>query len=124
VYYFQNFDIQAALGELGIYSLRNVPVTKELIVQKKRSMSEVREWANNWLELGQWPYGRIGDNGHCYVIRSMLYRDYVKSQRGRRNGNVLTERQFGIQFTELFPDYDAHGKKQTLRMADSNMLSV
>jgi hypothetical protein len=25
----------------------------------------------------------------------------------------LTERQFGIQFTELFPDYDAHGKKQT-----------
>jgi hypothetical protein len=42
-----------------------------------------------------------------------LWLNYVKSQRGRRNGNVLTERQFGIQFTELFPDYDAHGKKQT-----------
>ena len=111
LYYFLHFDFQAALDEVGISDLRLVPVTKELIVQKKASMSEVKEWANNWLELGQWPYGRVGDNGHCYVIKSMLYRDYIRSQRLRRNGNILTERKFGIQFCELFPDYDDQGKK-------------
>jgi hypothetical protein len=112
LHYFLNFNVQAALDEAGIADLRLVPVTKELIKQKKESMSEVKEWANSWLELGQWPYGDVR-NGRCYVIKSMLYRDYVRSQRLRRNGNILTERKFGIQFCELFPDYDARGRKQT-----------
>ena len=110
MYYFLHFDWKKALEEADIKDLRLPPVTKELVVQKKQSMSGVKEWANNWVELGEWPYGEVR-NGHCYVIKHLLYHDYKKSQLERRTSHIITERQFGIQFMALFP-LVVDGKKQ------------
>ena len=81
-------------------------------------MSGVKEWANNWLELGEWPYGEVRD-GRCYIIKSLLCHDYNNSTLGKRN--PLTERQFGIQFLALFPivvdgqkQYAANGRVKSV----------
>ena len=95
-----NYDINAALSELGLGDIRMVHITKEHIEQQKQSMSGVKEWAVNWVELGEWPYGEVRD-GHCYVIKSLLCHDYNNSPLGKRQ--PLSERQFGIQFLALFP---------------------
>jgi hypothetical protein len=100
LHHFLNLDFKASLAKFGIKDLRLLPVTKEHIHQQKQSMSGIREWANNWVELGEWPYGRIVD-GHARVIKSLLYHDYANSPIGKRQ--FLTERQFGIQFLALFP---------------------
>jgi hypothetical protein len=100
LHHFLNFDFKTSLAKFGIKDLRLLPVTKEHIHQQKQSMSGVREWANNWVELGEWPYGKVVD-GHVRVIKSLLYHDYINSPVGKRNS--LTERQFGTQFLALFP---------------------
>ena len=90
-------------------NLRLSPITNEHIEQQKQSMSGAKEWANNWVELGEWPYGEVR-NGHCYVIKSLLCHDYNNSPSGKRH--PLTDRQFGGQFLGLFPVVDAKGKKE------------
>ena len=100
LHYYLNYDINAALSELGLGDIRMVHITKEHIEQQKQSMSGVKEWAVNWVELGEWPYGEVRE-GHCYVIKSLLCHDYNNSPLGKRQ--PLTERQFGIQFLGLFP---------------------
>ena len=92
MYYFLNYKWDM--------ELRLAPITREHIEQQKQTMSGLNEWVNNWLELGEWPYGRV-ENGHCYVIKSLLCHDYNNSPLGKRR--PLTDRQFGIKFLELFP---------------------
>ena len=84
-------------------NLRMAPITTEHIEQQKQSMSGVKEWAYNWVELGEWPYGEVKGDGHCFVIKSLLCHDYNNSPSGKRH--QLNERQFGIKFLELFPLY-------------------
>ena len=100
LHHFLNVKFEASLAKFGITDLRSIPVTREHIEQQKQSMSGIREWAVNWTELGEWPYGRVVD-GHVRVIKSLLCHDYNNSPLGKRH--PLTERQFGIQFLALFP---------------------
>ena len=100
LHHFLNLDFKASLARFGISDLRLLPITGEHIEQQKQSLSGVKEWGYNWVELGEWPYGEVR-GGHCFVIKSLLYHDYVKSSLGKRH--PLSERQFGIQFLALFP---------------------
>lgn len=120
LHYFLNFDIKAALDELGIDDLRKVPVTDELIHQKKQGMSGVAAWLDNLIEQREMPYGEpIGEveedyehqgvkgtkqkRIHVRVVKKALYIDYLKSQEQLRSKVILNEKQFGIKFLDLLP---------------------
>jgi hypothetical protein len=83
-------------------NLRLVPITDELIEQKKQSMSGVAEWAMSIAETGEMPYGDVLGNGEIESIKRLLYTDFCKSAMGKNAR--LSERQFGIQFLKLLPD--------------------
>jgi hypothetical protein len=93
MHYFLNY-------EYGM-DLRIVPVTDELIEQKKRTMSGVKQWAINCAELGEWPYGHVRDDGSVEVIKKLMHYSCNGSPEGRRN--QLSENEFGIAFLKLFP---------------------
>jgi hypothetical protein len=82
-------------------NLRLVPVTDELIEQKKQSLSGVAEWAMSIAETGNMPFGEMID-GELRVIKNLLYMDFCKSPIGKNFR--LSERQFGIQFVKLLPE--------------------
>jgi len=101
-------------------NLRKVPVTDELVHQKKKSMGPVEEWLDNLIELHEMPYGEKtaeseedhvheGMAGkklkcvHIRVIKKALYYDYCKSQDRLRSRVILNEKKFGRRFLELLP---------------------
>jgi Family of unknown function (DUF5906) len=119
LHYFLTFDIKAALDELQINDLRLVPVTDELLFQKRQGLTGVAEWLDNLIETHEMPYGAlVGDeenyeldgvpgtrvvNARIRVIKKALYYNYCKSQERRRTRVILTERMFGIKLLELLP---------------------
>lgn len=101
MYLFLHFDWKAALAEIGVKDLRNVPVTEELIHQRKQSASPFEKWALNICEDQNWPYGDVKEDGTVHVIKRLLVHAYSNSPEGRRN--QLSENEFGNKFLALFP---------------------
>lgn len=96
MHYFMNYKTDI--------NLRLVPVTDELIFQKKQGLSGVAEWVMNIAETGVMPFGELVDGGGCNTIKGLLYYDFCKSPMGRNTR--MSERQFGESFLKLFPLVD------------------
>jgi hypothetical protein len=101
MYLFLHHDWKAALVEIDIKDLRNVPVTTELIYQRKQTASGIDRWALNCCEELNWPYGDIKEDGTVHVIKRLLVHAYNNSPEGKRN--QLSENEFGNRFLALFP---------------------
>jgi hypothetical protein len=101
LYFFLHHDWKAALAEIGIGDLRNVPVTEELIHQRKKTASGIEKWALNCCEELNWPYGDVKEDGTVHVIKRLLVHAYNNSPEGKRD--QLSENEFGNRFLALFP---------------------
>jgi hypothetical protein len=86
-------------------NLRLVPVTDELLYQKKQSLSGIAEWAMSIGETGEMPYGEIQERDGVItgvvVIKRLLYHDFLQSPMGKNS--KISEVKFGMEFTKLFP---------------------
>jgi Family of unknown function (DUF5906) len=101
MYLFLHHDWKAELAEIGVKDLRNVPVTEELIYQRKQSASPIEKWALNCCEELNWPYGDVKEDGTVHAIKRLLVHAYNNSPEGRRQ--QLSENEFGNKFLALFP---------------------
>jgi hypothetical protein len=101
MHFFLHHKWEAALVEIDIKDLRNVPVTEELIFQRKQTSSGIERWALNCCEEGSWPYGDVKEDGTVHVIKTLLVHAYNNSPEGKRN--QLSENEFGNRFLSLFP---------------------
>jgi Family of unknown function (DUF5906) len=81
--------------------LRSVPITDELIFQRKKSASGLEKWAINYCEEGIWPYGDVKKDGTVQVIKKLLLHSYNNSPEGKRD--QLSSNEFGNRFSALFP---------------------
>jgi hypothetical protein len=64
-------------------------------------MSGVQEWMYSIADCKEFPYGDRQPDGSIKVIKSLLLADYNQSSAGKRY--PMSDRQFGIQFLNLFP---------------------
>jgi Family of unknown function (DUF5906) len=99
--------------------LRLAPVTEELIVQKRESMSGVEAWLDNLIASHEMPYGKLvgkeeqvtlnGVEGtvirdaRVEVIKKALYYDYLRSQHQLRSRVILNDKKFGARLLQLLP---------------------
>jgi hypothetical protein len=89
------------LNQNSNIELRLVPVTDELIEQKKQSMFGIKKWIMNCVESGEWPYGDVKTDGAVEVIKKLLVYSYNTSSEGKRH--QLSDNEFGIEFLKMFP---------------------
>jgi Family of unknown function (DUF5906) len=101
MHYFLHHKWEAALVEIDIKDLRNVPVTEELIYQRKQTASGLEKWALNSCEELNLPYGDVKEDGTVHVIKTLLVHAYNNSPEGKRQ--QLSENEFGNRFLALFP---------------------
>jgi hypothetical protein len=93
-------DWRVSLARIGVKDLRLVPITEELIKQRKRSQSGLEKWAINCNEEGHYPYGDVKD-GKLHVIKRLMVHAYNNSPEGKRD--QLSDNEFGNRFCALFP---------------------